>query len=81
MEAMLPGVSGVESACKGQRPAFFPLHGKRIECPVYERYRLSPGSGIEGPAIIEELESTAIIHPGDLVEVDRAGNLVETLKK
>jgi N-methylhydantoinase A/oxoprolinase/acetone carboxylase beta subunit len=81
MEAMFPGVPGAEPACKGQRPAFFPLHGKKIEWPVYERDKLSPGSTIEGPAIIEELESTAIIHPGDLVEVDRAGNLVVTLKK
>jgi N-methylhydantoinase A len=81
MEAMLPRVSTFESASKGNRLAFFPGCPERISCPVYDRYKLPPGSKIEGPAVIEELESTAIIHPGDRVEVDPAGNLAVTLKK
>lgn len=69
------GVSG-RSARKGEREAFFPeLNGYR-QCPVYDRYALAPGDCIEGPAFIEENESTCVIGVGDKVEVDAHLNLV-----
>jgi len=37
---------------------------------VYDRYGLAPGATIEGPAIVEERESTAVIGPGGRVRVD-----------
>ncbi|MBW2147182.1 MAG: hydantoinase/oxoprolinase family protein [Deltaproteobacteria bacterium] len=81
MEAVLRGFSADRGACKGHRPVFFPGNPDRIPCPVYGRNNLPPGFQAEGPAIIEELESTAVIHPGDLIEVDGAGNLIATLKQ
>ena len=47
-----------------------------MDCTVYDRYRLSAGYRIQGPAIIEERESTAVIGPNDLAEVDVFLNLL-----
>lgn len=80
-EALVPRFSNPNVGPKGYRPVFFPDPQERIPCPVYERYHLLPGTRLEGPAIIEELESTAIIHPGDRVEIDDAGNLIVIMKK
>ncbi|MET0428306.1 MAG: hydantoinase B/oxoprolinase family protein [Microvirga sp.] len=61
------------AAFKGTRQAYF---GEGfVEAGVYDRYRLSPGMTIEGPAIVEERESTTIVPPGDRLAVDEAGNL------
>lgn len=43
---------------------------------VYDRARLRPGQRLQGPAVIEQLDTTVIVHPGDTVRVDAAGNLL-----
>jgi N-methylhydantoinase A/oxoprolinase/acetone carboxylase beta subunit len=43
--------------------------------PVYDRYVLAPGAAVEGPAVVEERESTTIVGPGGRIEVDAARNL------
>src|SRR5206468_4483503 len=60
-------------ALKGTRQAWF---GEAlVDVPVYDRYRLSAGTRIPGPAIIEEREATTIVAPGDAVTVDDTGTL------
>ena len=58
---------------KGTRPAWF--GGQFVETVVYDRYALVEGDRIQGPAIIEERESTTVVAPGDSAVVDAAGNL------
>jgi N-methylhydantoinase A len=41
-----------------------------LETPVYRREDLEAGASIEGPAIIEQLDSTVVIPPGSSSEVD-----------
>ena len=65
-----------EAARKGERRAYFPSLGGFVPTPVYDRYRLGPGSTLIGPAIIEERESTAIIGSGGRLEVDARLNIV-----
>lgn len=61
------------SALKGTRKAYF---GEGfVDASVYDRYLLTPGIEVRGPAIIEERESTTVVPPGDVVTVDMAGNL------
>ena len=50
--------------------------GDPTACPVYDRESLRAGHTLEGPAILEQLDSTTPIFPGDTAIVDRAGNLV-----
>ena len=64
------------AALKDTRKAYFQVSGGYVDCPVYDRYRLRPGSQIQGPAIIEERESTAVIGPQDKASVDQWLNLV-----
>jgi len=47
-----------------------------VECKVYDRLALSPGATIEGPALLEEPESTCVIAPGDRASIDAHENLV-----
>jgi N-methylhydantoinase A len=63
-------------ARKGRRKAYFPEAGGYLDCPVYDRYALGPGQTIEGPALIEERESTAVLGIDDQGSVDALGNLV-----
>jgi N-methylhydantoinase A/oxoprolinase/acetone carboxylase beta subunit len=63
-------------ALKTTRPAYFRAGGGYLDCPVYDRYQLTPGCAIPGPAIIEEQESTAVIGPHDGATIDRWLNLI-----
>lgn len=69
------GIGGhAGDARKPGRKTFFA--GEWLEAQVYDRYSLRPGHEIEGPAIIEENESTTIIPPGDRATIDETGNLL-----
>ena len=74
-----PGGGPVEP--KGVRPAYSPEEGAFVETPVYDRYTLSPGSTIRGPAIVEERESTLIIGERGLATVDDQLNVVVELSR
>ncbi|MCI0844622.1 MAG: hydantoinase/oxoprolinase family protein [Chloroflexi bacterium] len=70
------GDADPKGALKGRRKAYFKDSGGFVDCAVYDRYRLRAGHRIEGPAIIEEQESTAVVGPNDAAEVDGFLNLV-----
>jgi N-methylhydantoinase A/oxoprolinase/acetone carboxylase beta subunit len=71
----------IETAIKGQRPAYSPIAKDFIPYTVYDRYQLFPGARFQGPAIIEEKESTMIVGEDALVRVDDYGFLWIDLKK
>ncbi len=51
-----------------------------IECPVHERSALLAGHTLPGPAIVDQLDTTVVIFPGQVAHVDRYGNLIVTLE-
>ncbi len=63
-------------AQKGTREIYLPEEDGFKEVPVYDRYRLEPGAALEGPAVIEERESTVILGPEGRAEIDAARNLI-----
>jgi N-methylhydantoinase A/oxoprolinase/acetone carboxylase beta subunit len=63
------------AARKGTRPVYFPEAGAYVETPVFDRYRLSVGAALDGPAVVEERECTIIAGPSAAVRVDAGGNL------
>ena len=63
-------------ARKGMRQVHFDAAGGFVETPVYDRARLGAGHRFDGPAIVEEMDSTTLVLPGYAVEVDRYGNLL-----
>ncbi len=44
--------------------------------PVFDRAVLTPGHRVDGPAIVDQLDTTTLLFPGDRLAVDAAGNLI-----
>ena len=65
-----------DEARKGTREIYLPEDEGFRAVPVYDRYRLDPGAVIEGPAVVEERESTVVLGPEGLAEIDAARNLI-----
>ncbi|MBI3994238.1 MAG: hydantoinase/oxoprolinase family protein [Candidatus Lambdaproteobacteria bacterium] len=51
-----------------------------VESPVYQRTALLAGHRIAGPAIVDQLDTTTVVFPGQLARVDRYGNFIITAK-
>ncbi|NJO23375.1 MAG: hydantoinase/oxoprolinase family protein [Sphingomonadales bacterium] len=64
---------------KGIRPAYFPEFGTHVPTTIYDRYRLVPGNAFNGPAIVEERESTLIVGPRGRFKVAASGNIIVTV--
>lgn len=63
----------LEDCIKGERNAFSLLKKEFIPFKVYDRFKLFPGASIQGPAIVEEKESTIIIGEDAKASVDEYG--------
>ncbi|MBD2748823.1 hydantoinase/oxoprolinase family protein [Microvirga sp. BT688] len=71
-----PHHTDVAEALKGHREVFFHELGANVATPVYDHYRLPVDEPIQGPAIVEQRESTAVVGPSGTAHVDTNGNLV-----
>jgi len=71
----------IDAAIKGTRPAYSNIAKDFIPYTVYDRYKLFPGAGFNGPAIIEERESTLIVGEDAYVRMDDYGFLWIDLKE
>lgn len=72
-----PASTPVTDAWVGIREAFFLTPTESTwTCPVYARELLGPGHVIEGPAIVEQFDSTVVVTPEQHAAVDPYGNLV-----
>jgi len=60
------------------RPVVFERGSLPVDTPVYRRDRLVPGTRFDGPAVVEERETTSVIRPGWSVEVAHDGSLIAT---
>jgi N-methylhydantoinase A/oxoprolinase/acetone carboxylase beta subunit len=63
-----------------RRPVYFPECEGFADTPIYDRYQLFAGAELEGPAVVEERESTTVLPPGTRAEVDERGTLTVTLR-
>ncbi|MFZ9446671.1 MAG: hydantoinase/oxoprolinase family protein [Alphaproteobacteria bacterium] len=61
-----------------RRPVWFDADAA-VDTPVYDRARLAPGNVVAGPAVIEQLDATILLFPGDRGMVDPYLNLVVEL--
>jgi N-methylhydantoinase A len=66
--------TNVAGAQKGSRKVWF--QGGWRDTPIMARDALPIGARFEGPAVLEQLDTTIIIEPGNEVVVDDAANLV-----
>ena len=70
-----------KDAIKGQRQAYSGIAKDFIPYTVYDRYKLYPNAEFQGPAIIEERESTVIVGEDASIAVDDYGFLWINLAK
>jgi N-methylhydantoinase A len=66
-------------AIKGERRVLF--DGDWLKTPVYHRPLLPSGCSIEGPAVIEQEDATAVLEPNSTGIVDEIGNLIVAVAK
>ncbi len=78
-EPMSAATSAQTATPKTRRPVYFPETDGYASTPVFDRYRLVPGTTIAGPAIVEERESTLVVGPGASAVVDDYHNLLMEL--
>ena len=67
----------LDKAQEETRPVWF--DGMWRDTPVYRRERLPLDAAIEGPAILEQLDATTVIEPGDRATSDADGNILITV--
>jgi N-methylhydantoinase A len=70
------GGTSADHALTGRRRALFEEFSEYVDTPVYRRESLQAGNVIEGPAIVEQLDSTTVILPRQQARVDRLGMLI-----
>jgi N-methylhydantoinase A len=68
----------LKAAQTGERRVWF--SDGWCQTPIYARDRLPLDAGFEGPAVLEQLDCTTLVEPGDTVRQDRFGNLLVSLR-
>lgn len=66
----------LDEALSGYRHAWLPEAGGWGDVPLYDRTKLTAGMIIDGPAIVEQMDSTTVLLPEQQATVDPYGNLV-----
>jgi N-methylhydantoinase A/oxoprolinase/acetone carboxylase beta subunit len=72
------GDASPDEALRYERDAWFRVGGSLEQVPTrfYDRTALKAGNRLEGPAIVNQYDSTTVIPPGLTAHVDRYGNIV-----
>ena len=73
-----PGRAKLAGASTPKAPVIF--EGKKQETSIHSRDALRPGKKYRGPAIITEYSATTVIPPGPSFHLDRAANLIVTIR-
>ncbi len=69
-----PSGMRLDAAVREVRKARF--QGRLLDCPVYQRERLDVGVSFAGPAIVDQLDCTSVIAPGQTARVDAYKNII-----
>jgi len=67
-------------ALKKKRKVFLPLKGAFEEVPVYDGHKLRYGNRVEGPAVIEQVNTTTFVTPEYNILCDKYGSYTMYLK-
>lgn len=66
-------------ALVGERDVYFEEEDRFVKTRIYQRKKLLPMNVIEGPAIVEQMDSTVVIPPNCTAEIDLYQNIVITI--
>lgn len=59
----------------GRRVVHFE-EGGAVDCPVYDRAKFGRAERVNGPCIIEQMDSTTVVPPNTWFSIDKFGNLI-----
>jgi N-methylhydantoinase A len=65
----------------GTRKAWFPEAGGYVDTRILDRQALAGGANVTGPAILEDLDSTTVMLPGDVARLSAEGHLIIDIAK
>ena len=71
----LPQVEGAPGEPQHSRPVWFHAE-ESVDTPVYHRESLAPGQVVDGPAIVDQLDATTPLWPGDRLTVLDSGAFI-----
>lgn len=71
-----PATAALESAVMAKRDVWLAEASSFVSCPVYDREKLGPGHRIAGPAIVEQMDATTVLLPGQTATVDPYLNII-----
>ena len=69
------GGGPVSASVVGERRVSWARGASPVPTPIYDRARLRPGHEIVGPAVVEQLDTTTLIGPGQHARLDEYRNL------
>jgi N-methylhydantoinase A/oxoprolinase/acetone carboxylase beta subunit len=77
------GGESPEAALRTTGPCWFRTAGRlaQVETRFYDRTRLVAGNRVDGPAVVNQYDTTTIVPPGVSAFVDRFGNIVNETGK
>lgn len=75
-EQTLGSKSPDATAQLGHRRVFFDKTGWVEKTPIFDRAYLVSGNQIDGPAIIAQVDSTTVLCPGQVGNIDKFGNII-----
>jgi N-methylhydantoinase A len=67
-------------ARRGERNVYFEESDDFERAPIFERTALGAGARIVGPGVIEEMDSTTVVRPGQIAVIDDLGNICIKLR-
>ena len=67
---------GRASAISHRRDVYFTDTKKAVRCPVYQREKLTAGTKIVGPALVQEHGTTTVLFQKDVCTVAPSGELI-----
>ena len=72
------GGESPDGALRHEGAAWFRVDGELRQVPTryYDRAALEAGNRIDGPAIVNQYDTTTVVPPGVAAHVDRFGNVV-----
>ena len=66
--------ASLEDALKERRSVWY--DGAWLDTPVYDRQRIPLNLSLTGPAILEQMDATTVLEPGDRATGDKDGNIL-----
>ena len=66
----------IDAALSGTRRVHFQEQNGFVDCPIYDRVLIPSGAEIAGPAIIEQMDTTTVVLPGQIAHNHAEGHLI-----